>query len=159
MNKNRPRYLKVVLFNNNLLEVGGSALQTQCFTVQDYHYHCYRERDKEGDPYGGILSEYLDFSILASDPYAIKYFYKCMEQKQPAPFSFIFNATFQKGTGRLYDFEDGLVTYGHVVDIEEMFDDDDQTGNEQLLIHVRLLVSNIIFIGNSSFLLLEITKD
>ena len=55
--------------------------------------------------------------------------------------------------------EDGLVTYGHVVDIEEMFDDDDQTGNEQLLIHVRLLVSNIIFIGNSSFLLLEITKD
>ena len=48
MNSNRPKYLKAILFTNNLAEVSGSVVQSQCFTVQDYHYHCYRERDEQG---------------------------------------------------------------------------------------------------------------
>ena len=55
-----------VLFTNNLAEVGRGVVQSQCFTVQDYHYHCFRERDDQGNPYGGILSEYLDFSVIVS---------------------------------------------------------------------------------------------
>ena len=34
---NRPKYLKAILFTNNLSEVGGSVVQSQCFTIQDYH--------------------------------------------------------------------------------------------------------------------------
>ena len=58
MNNNRPKFLKAILFNNNMAEVGGSVIQSKCFSVQDYHYHCYRERDEKGEPYGGFLSEY-----------------------------------------------------------------------------------------------------
>ena len=62
-----PKYLKAVLYTNNVAEIAGGVVQSQCFTVQDYHYHCYRERDEQGNPYGGILSEYLDFSVVVSD--------------------------------------------------------------------------------------------
>ena len=158
MNSNRPKYLKAILFNNNVAEVSRSVVQSQCFTVQDYHYHCYRERNEQGEPYGGILSKYLDFSVVVTDPAACKFFYRCMDTNENAPFSFLFNASFRE-SGRLYDFEDGMITYGHVTEVEEMCMNGDQSGEEQLLIHVKLLVSNIIFIGNNSYHFLEITKD
>ena len=158
-NYNRPTFLKAILFNNNVVEVGGSVTQSQCFTVQDYHYHCFRERNDKGEPYGGILSKCLDFSVVVADTAACKYFYRCMDSKEYAPFSFLFNATFKGDTGRMYDFEDGLITYGYVTDIEEKCWNGDKSGEEQLLLHVRMLISNITFIGNNSYHFLEITKD
>lgn len=158
MSNNHPDYLKAVLFDNNLAEVSGSVLQSNCLTVQDYHYHCYRERDEMGDPYGSILSEYLDFSVIVSNPYACKFFYQCMEHNKYVPFSFIFNARFTN-TGRLHDYEDGLITYGYVTDVAEKFWDGDESGEEQLLIHVKMLLSKMIFLGNGSYHFLEITKE
>ena len=155
---NNPKYLKALLFTNNLAEVGGSVVQSQCFTVQDYHYHCYRKRDEQGNPYGGIFSEYLDFSVVVSDLEAIKFFYQCMNQNENAPMSFLFNANFGL-TGRLTDFEDGLVTYGYVVNVDEGCENDDETGQEQVLLHVRMLLSNMYFLGNNAVHYLEITKD
>lgn len=153
----RPQYLKAILFNNNLLEIG-SALQSQCYTIQDYHYHCYYERDKHGEPYGGVLSGYLDFSIVLSDLTACKYYYQCLDQHESSPFSFIFNATFNE-KGRLANYENGMIIYGYVVDIEESCNHHDEEGNEQMLLHVKMLVSNISFLGTESILSLEITKD
>lgn len=158
MIKNHAPYLKAVLFPNNLAEVGSSVNQSQCFTVQDYHYHCFRERDEQGNPYGNIRSGYLEFSIVVSGLDTYKHFYKCMDQNENVPFSFIFNASFSK-TGRINDFEDGLITYGYVVDIQESCDNHDNRGQEQLLLHVKVLLSNLIFIGNEQIHLLEITKD
>ena len=158
MNSNRPKFLKAILFTNNLAEVGGSVVQSQCFTLQDYHYHCYRDRDEQGNPFGGILSDYLDFSVIVGDLDACKFFYQCMELNENAPLSVIFNATFGP-TGRLSDFEDGLITYGYVIDIEEKCDHDDETGEEQILLHVKMLLSNMVFIGNDTVHYLEITKD
>jgi predicted outer membrane repeat protein len=158
MLSNRPKYLKAVLFTNNLAEVGGSVIQSQCFTVQDYHYHCYRERDSQGNLYGGILSEYLDFTVVVADMEACKFFFQQMEQNENTPVSFLFNATFGP-TGRMTDYEDGLVTYGYVIDVEESCDNDDITGHEQVLIHVRMQLSNMYFLGSNAVHYLEITKD
>ncbi len=158
MVSNRPKYLKAILYNNNVAEVGGSVVQSQCFTVQDYHYHCYRERDDQGNPYGGILSEYLDFSVVVGDLEACKFFYQCMEQSDNTPMSFLFNATFNS-TGRIADFEDGMITHGYVVNVDEVCEDDDKSGQEQILLHVRMLLSNIFFMGNNTVHFLEITKD
>lgn len=155
---NHPKYLKAILFTNNLAEVGGSVVQSQCFTVQDYHYHCYRKRDEQGNPYGGIFSEYLDFSVVVSDLEAIKFFYQCMDQDENAPMSFLFNANFGL-SGRLVDFEDGLVTYGYVVNVDEACENDDETGQEQILLHVKMLLSNMYFLGSNTVHFLEITKD
>lgn len=158
MINNRPKFLKAILYNNNVAEVGGSVVQSQCFTVKDYHYRCYRERDSQGNPYGGILSEYLDFSIMVSDMETCKFFYQCMELSENTPMSFLFNAAFSN-TGRLTDFEDGLITYGYVVNVDESCEDDDASGEEQVLIHVRMLLSNMCFLGNNAVHFLEITKD
>lgn len=155
---NRPKYLKAILFTNNLAEVGGSVVQEQCFTVQDYHYHCYRERDTQGNPYGSTLSEYLDFSVVVADIDACKFFYQCMEQSENTPVSFLFNANFTH-TGRLIDYEDGLVTYGYVVNVDEGCENNDETGQEQVLIHVRMILSNMFFLGSNAVHFLEITKD
>ena len=148
MNSNRPNYLKAVLFTNNLAECGGSVVQSQCFTVQDYHYHCYRQRDAQGNPYGGILSEYLDFSV----------FFQAIDLSQNTPVSFIFNATFSP-SGRLSDYEDAMITYGYVVNVDEGCEDDDTSGQEQVLVHVKMLLSNVLFLGSGAVHYLEITKD
>ena len=158
MNSNRPKYLKAILFTNNLAEVSGSVVQSQCFTVQDYHYHCYRERDEQGNPYGGILSDYLDFTVVVSDLDACKFFYQCMELNENTPMSFIFNANFGP-TGRLTNYEDGMITYGYVVNVDEGCMNDDNSGEEQVLIHVKMLLSNVFFLGNNAVHFLEITKD
>ena len=158
MNSNRPKYLKAILFTNILAEVSGSVVQSQCFTVQDYHYHCYRERDDQGNPYGGILSDYLDFTVMVSDLEACKFFYQCMELNENTPMSFIFNASFGP-TGRLNNYEDGMITYGYVVNVDEGCMNDDTSGEEQVLIHVKMLLSNVFFLGNNAVHFLEITKD
>ena len=158
MNNNRPKYLKAILFTNNLAEVSGSVVQSQCFTVQDYHYHCYRERDEQGNPYGGILSDYLDFTVVVSDLDACKFFYQCMDLSENTPMSFIFNANFSP-SGRLINYEDGMITYGYVVNVDELCMNDDISGEEQVLIHVKMLLSNVYFLGNNAVHFLEITKD
>ena len=158
MIKNHAPYLKAVLFPNNLAEVGSSVYQSQCFTIQDYHYHCFRDRDDQGNPYGSIRSGYLEFSIIVSGIDTYKYFYQCMESNENVPFSFIFNASFNN-TGRIINFEDGLITYGYVVDVRESCDGHDDNGQEQLLLRVKVLLSNLIFIGNDEVHILEITKD
>ena len=158
MNNNRPKYLKAILFTNNLAEVSGSVVQSQCFTVQDYHYHCYRERDEQGNPYGGILSDYLDFTVVVSDLDACKFFYQCMDLSENTPMSFIFNANFSP-SGRLINYEDGMITYGYVVNVDEGCMNDDNSGEEQVLIHVKMLLSNVYFLGNNAVHFLEITKD
>lgn len=155
---NHAKYLKAVLFPNNLVEVGSSVMRSQCFTVQDYHYCCYRERDEHGNAYGGIRSGYLEFSVIAGNVEDCKYFYQCMVLNGNTPFSFIFNASFTE-TGRISGFEDGLITYGYVVDVQESCEREDDNGEEQLLIHVKLLLSNMIFIGNDTIHILEISKD
>lgn len=155
---NRPKYLKAILFTNNLAEVGGSVLQSQCFTLQDYHYHCYRDRDDQGNPFGGILSEYLDFSVVVADLDASKFFWQAMDQNENTPLSFIFNANFGP-TGRLSDYEDGLITYGYIIGVDESCDHNDDTGDEQVLIHVRMQLSNMYFLGSNTVHYLEITKD
>ena len=158
MNNNRPNFLKAILFTNNLSEVGGSVLQSQCFTVQYYHYHCYRNRDDQGNPFGGILSEYLDFTVIVSDLEACKFFFQAMDQSSNTPLSFIFNASFSP-SGRLADYEDGLITYGYVISVEEGSENDKDTAEEQILLNVRMKLSNMYFLGSNAVHYLEITKD
>ena len=126
MISNRPKFLKAILFTNNISEVGAGVVQSQCFTVQDYHYHCFRSRDDQGNPFGSILSDYLDFSVVVSDLDACKFFYQAMEQN---------------------------------VGVDEDCANNDESGNEQVLIHVRMQLCNMFFLGSNNVHYLEITKD
>lgn len=158
ISNNRPSYLKAVLLTNNLEEVGRGVIQSQCFTVQDYHYHIYRERDRHGNPYGAILSKYLDFSLLLADTTPCKFFYQAMDMNENMPVSIIFNATFSP-TGKLTHYEDGLITYGYIISVDEVCENNDDTGQEQILLRAKMLLSNMHFLGSNKVHHLEITKD
>lgn len=158
ISNNHPNFVKAILLTNNLEEVSGGVMQSQCFTVQDYHYHIYRERDGQGNPFGGILSEYLEFSLIIGDQDSCKFFYQVMDYNENTPVSIIFNATFSPN-GRLTDYEDGLITYGYVISVEEMCDNNDDSGQEQILLRAKMLLSNMHFLGNNIIHHLEITKD
>ncbi len=158
MAKSSTKYLKAILFPEDFLEMPGSVVQSNCYTIQDYHYNCYRERDEFGNPYGSILSNYLDFTIIVSNVLGSRLFYQRMEDNDIRNFSFIFNASFN-AYGRLVNFDDGMVAKGYVIDVEEKCDNEDVTGDEQLLIHVKLLLSNIVYIGTDTVHELVITND
>ena len=87
-----------------------------------------------------------------------KRFYERMDSNNNAPFSFIFNASFNN-TGYLNYYEDGLVTYGYVVEAEEFTTDTDPEQPEQLMLRIKLLLCNIVFVGKSYPRELIITQD
>jgi hypothetical protein len=96
--------------------------------------------------------------VVVSDLDACKFFYQCMDLSENTPMSFIFNANFSP-SGRLINYEDGMITYGYVVNVDEGCMNDDNSGEEQVLIHVKMLLSNVYFLGNNAVHFLEITKD
>ncbi len=153
------KFLKAVLFPENILELPDSVIETSCYTVQDYKYHCYRERDEFGNTHGDIVSDCLTFTTILSSVKACKLFYQRMEEMESSAFSFLFNANFNT-FGRLSNFEDGLIVHGYVVDIEEKSKDNDNIGSdEQLILQVTLQLTNLQFMGREKVHQLEITGD
>ena len=149
------KYLKAVLYADNFIEQPGNLLRTNCYTVQDYQYHCYRKRDEYGNPYGPILSKQLDFSVIVSNVKGTKVFYERLGDRETRYFSFIFNANFNE-MGRLEDYEDGMMAKGYVIDVVEETDEGEAS---QLLIHVKMLLSDLSFLGIDSVNRLSITND
>ena len=83
-----------------------------------------------------------------------------MGMDETSPYSFLFNAVFG-ANGRLRDSEDALVATGYLVDVEEVYGKvsaEDGTP-EQMLIHARLLLSNLAYLGREKTLNLTITND
>jgi hypothetical protein len=153
-----PNFLKAILFTEDLCEVGGSVLQSGCYTVQDYSYCCKRNRDELGNSYGPIRSGYLEFTIRVDVERGCKRFYQRMAEQDNAPFSFIFNASFLPN-GRLKGYDDGMVTYGYIVDIEEFCSDVGEGLTSQMLLRIKVLLSNIVYVGHDTPRNLYITHD
>ena len=128
-----------------------SVPKDQFYTVQHFDYKCTRSRDGNGEPYGPTLSVVLNASVKMTAASAGKVLYERLQQNSQFPFTFIFNATFDSDK-RLEDYDDGMVIYGYVVDIDEshnyMMKPDD--GSRQVMIGFRVLVSSITFLGKDS---------
>ena len=152
--------LKAMLVMEDISEQGASVLQGNCFTVQHFSYECRRGRDGNGMPYGATLTSYLDFTVKVLSANSGKLFFKRMSLDGTFPYSFLFNAVFNAG-GRLSDSEDALVATGYLVDVEEFYGkvSSDDGADEQMLIHARLLLSNLAYLGRDKMLKLKITND
>ena len=131
----------------------------RCFTVLHFSYECKRERNKSGYPFGNTTSTILDFTIRLMSPEDGKPFYQQMQQNEPEFFTFLFNATLfnrQYVTG----YEDAMVVNGYVIDVEDDFTNapTSEGSTEQMLIHVKLLVANITYIGVNGDRYIEISR-
>ena len=154
-------HLKATLYPANILteEICRIPLD-KCFTILHFSYACSRERNKSGFPQGNTTTTFLDFTIRLLQPDDGKYFYQLMQQNEPGDFTFIFNADIQKRqfvTG----YEDGMVVCGYVVDVEDDYSTTPVAdgSTEQMMIHVKLLVANITYIGMNGNRSIIISRD
>ena len=139
-------HLKAMLYPEDIRSLDERRFRIpcdRCFTVLHFSYECKRERNKSG-----LMS-----------PEDGKPFYHQMQQNEPEYFTFLFNATLfnrQAVTG----YEDAMVVNGYVIDVEDDFTNapTSEGSTEQMLIHVKLLVANIAYIGVNGDRYIEISR-
>ncbi len=147
MSKLYSNELKALVVPENVLEVG-SVLQENCMTVQGFNYDCVRERNNSGDSYGPTNPVILSFTIRVNNPADAKPYYEMLANNASFPLSFLFNATFDDNL-RLADYEDGMVTEGYVVSVEQDYGSasGDQTAEEQMRLRVKMLLTSTTYLG------------
>ena len=152
--------LKALLVTEDITEQGVNVWQNNSFTVQHFSYECQRKRNDAGLPFGATLPAYLDFTVRIASGESGKVFVERMKLNGTFPYSFLFNASFN-GLRQLSEYQDAMVARGYVVDLEESYDKapgaDGST--EQMLLHARLLLSKLSYLGRERVLDLTITND
>ena len=153
-----PQNLKTVLHPGNFFEMPDNVLKSNCLNVMYYKYRCYRERDEFNNPYGSFLTENIVFTVKASSLNECSTFYKQMDDNSIHSFSIIFDPVFN-AYQRMTNFKDGIVVNGYVVDIQESFKNDDETGEEQLEVNIVLALNKISYLSMEGLHDLNITND
>ena len=151
--------LKALLVPEDFLENPMSVLKEQCLTVQHFDYQCEHKRNASGEVYGSTEPVILKFSIRVNSPRQARVFYNNLLSNSDHSYSFLFNATLfnrQYVTG----YEDAMVVNGYVIDVEDDFTNEptSEGSTEQMLIHVKLLVVNITYIGVNGDRYIEISR-
>ena len=160
MNSLFSNQLKALLVMDDITEDGISIWQDNCFTVQHFCYECQRDRNSFGIPYGATVPAYLDFTVRIATGNDGKVLYQRMYQNASFPFSFLFNASFNE-LRRFSSCEDAMIATGYVIGLDESYSTriGEEGQAEQMLLHVRLLLCNIAYLGRERILKLTVTND
>ena len=150
-------YLKVVFAPEDLGEMSEAILRSNCYTVQHFHYESKRLRDNNsGMDVHAEDSTLMDITIRINTPNCGKQLLEQMQDIEPHAYTLLFNATF-KPTGRLEDYDDAIVATGYIINIEEAFDTPQQPEQqEQMLMHIQLLLNTITFVGMDNNLVFNV---
>ncbi len=149
--------IKAILIPEDFSEMARVS-QDKCLTLQHFDYKCQRCRNEEGIPYGSTVSVILSCTIRTVEDLHV--YYDCLKKNTPQAFSFIFNATFDNQR-ILWDYEDAMIVDGYVIDIAEYFNSttNEAGESEQILCNIKILLSNITYVGKSSNKTLSIIKS
>lgn len=162
--KSISNYTKASLFLEDITDPTITVKREQGFTVQRFDYECSRKRNTFGLPYGPSLMTTLCLTIKSLPDGHLKSLYKRMAENDPAPFSIVFNATFNRDEERgnvLSDYDNALVVMGTVLTINEIYGDTPLTAgdsidegaspNELMMTNVEVLLQSIQYIGSSNY--------
>ena len=157
MADNYSNYLKVILFPGDICETNVGVSRNNCFTVQHFNYESKRYRsEKNKDNYNAEEPTVLEFTIRINTPKTGKELFLQMKDQDSFAYSFLFNSTFN-ATNSLTSYDDAMVARGHIIDIEEVYNTEKGKGlQEQMLMHVKLLLNSITFVGKQHNLELSI---
>lgn len=146
--------IKALLITEDLSDTT-RVTQEKCLTLQHFDYKCQRARNEAGDPYGSTVSVTLNCTMRAAG--GLQVFYDRLKSNAIYSYTCVFNATFDDQK-LLADYEEAMTFSGYVVDIEEVFDSDTRLTeeNEQMLINVKILLSQITYVGRTSNKTLDI---
>lgn len=143
--------LKAVVVTENFLDNPKSVMKENCLTIQHFTYDCVSRRNDKGELYGTNKPVLMEFKVRVNAPRHAKTFYRDLALNAPFDFSILFNATFN-ASNRLADYDDGMVVNGYVVQIQEEYHSaQNEAGqNEQIILHVKLLVRSVIYLGREN---------
>ena len=134
--------------------------QNNGYTVQHFSYGFSRDSTSQGVPYGETSPSFLDFTVRIASGDSARVFFERMCIPDTFPYSFLFNASFNS-VRRLSDCDDAMVATGYVVDVEETYENaaPGREDTRQMLVHVKLLVSNLAYLGREKVLKVTVTND
>lgn len=143
--------LKAIAVMADLQEQGIVITRDRCMSVEHFDYRCERKRDAKGRTYRANEPAILNFCVRINSTGQAQPFYKQLTDNGRCPMSFIFNASFDNGSRRLTDYDDGLVVDGYVVDVEEDFQSAASTdqSEQQITLRARMLVGSITYMGRN----------
>lgn len=155
-------HLKATLYTDDIRSLDERRFRIpfdRCFTVLHFSYECRRERNKLGYPFGDTTSTILDFTVRLMSPEDGKPFYRQMQQNEPDYFTFMFNVTLFNRLA-VTGYEDAMIVNGYVIDVDDDFTNapTSEGDTEQMLIHVKLLVANITYVGLNGNRSIEISR-
>lgn len=141
-------HIKALLIAEDITETSRVA-QHKCLTLQHFDYKCQRPRNEAGEPYGATVSVTLNCTLRSTDD--IRVFYDRLKSNAVFSYTCVFNAVFD-AQKNLSDYEDAMIVTGYVIDVEEEFDSasGEKGDNEQMLVHVKILLSSITYVGRNN---------
>ncbi|MBO7419385.1 MAG: hypothetical protein J6U14_10710 [Bacteroidaceae bacterium] len=154
--------MKTVIYIGDYTQDFRSIPREKYLTVQQYAYNCMRSRNDAGFPYGPVLTTIMDFTIRLQLPEDSKEFHKRMHDNNPYSYSFICDPEFiTSGKKIMKDFMSAMIVVGHIVDVEETMDakPDVDGFSKQIEVHIKLLVSEITYIGKNQSKKLILKQD
>ena len=148
MKKLYSNELKAVLILDNFQDVPGSVLRENCLMVSHLDYHCESRRNGSNTVYGAVDPVILNFSIRTGSAKKADPFYRQLVENGHNVYNFLYNVTYDQND-RIDNYEDGMIVDGFVVKVDQEYTTQ-RTGrdsDEQIMLHVKLLVRSITYLG------------
>lgn len=148
MNKLYSNELKAVLILDNFQDAPESVLRENCIMVSHLDYHCEYRRNDSNSVYGAVDPVILNFSIRIGSVKKATPFYRHLVENGHYVYTFLYNTTYDQND-RIATYEDGMVVDAFVVKVEQEYTTQ-RTGHdsdEQIMLHVKLLVRSITYLG------------
>lgn len=152
--------IKVSLYAGNLGDVSGLLRKEDCTTVVQYGYDGIRNRDSKGFPIGISKPLYLDLTLRNFSHKISKHFLQEIHKNTPYDYTLLYNAKYDDNK-ILQGYDGSLLARGYVVDIEELYDNQESEKSEtnQKLMKLRLLLTRLEFKGMHNHSILTISND
>lgn len=150
MSNSSSNELKAIVTLDNYLETPASVLRANCHTLSNLHYNSEYRRNDSNQVYGATDPVILDFSIRIGSSKKANIFYRILVEGSHYNYTFLYNVTFD-GNDRISDHEGGMVVDAYVVKIKQEYTSQ-RTGHdsdEQIILHVKLLVRSITYLGDN----------
>ena len=149
---------RVLLYLADKTESKPAINNTNGLVIQRFGYESKREHHAEvGKTYHLEDATIIHFSIRVNKPADVKPLQDHMNQPDKYTYTFLFNPNFQSAD--TYTYDDAMMVSGYIVDMEMEYvkQTTDEKIQEQILLHVKLLLNTITFFGeNNNILELEV---
>ena len=146
--------MSTYLFPADLPEKLESIKIGQCFKIINFSFQCSRSLNDLGLPYGPTLPSTLEFTCKAGTAEKIKPFYQHLSRTATGTYNFLFDPTFEANSNdnskHLKSYDDAMTVRGNLIDLVDVYTTKENDEANQMLVTVKLLITEIVFIGDTA---------